>query len=206
MKSEAEQNQFKSRDEIQAIQFRKLTNLIGHAYKTVPYYREEFTSRGIHPADIRSWDDYHQLPILKRERYQETPEKFMSSRPRTATEIVRSSGSTGTPVTFHLSQTLKAAANVSRIRALKWWGINLGDREVRIWGDMAMLAPVFWNPKKRRLKRFFRERVLIRRTYSANEMSYFHMGKIWRSIQRFATKYIFGYASNIYQLARFPLT
>ena len=203
MMAEAEQNQLKSRDEIRAIQFRKLTNLIGHAYKTVPYYREEFTSMGIHPADIRSWDDYHQLPILKRERYQETPKKFLSSKPRTTSEMMRSSGSSGRPTVFYLSQTLNAAANVSRIRALKWWGIHLGDREVRIWGDMSMLAPGFWNPKKRRLKRFFRDRVLNRRTYSANEMSDFHMEKIWGSIQRFAPKYIFGYASNIYQLARF---
>ena len=203
MMAEAEQNQFKSRDEIRAIQFRKLTNLIGHAYKTVPYYREEFTSRGIHPADIRSWDDYHQLPILKRKRYQETPEKFLSSRPRTATEIVRSSGSTGTPVTFHLSQMLNAAANVSRIRALQWWGINLGDREVRIWADMPRLTPGFWYPKRRRWKRFFHDRVLNRRTYPTNEMSDFHMEKTWRSIQRFAPKYIFGYASYIYQFARF---
>ena len=203
MMAEAEQNQFKSRDEIRAIQFRKLTNLIGHAYMTVPYYREEFTSRGIHPADIRSWDEFHQLPILKRKRYQETPEKFLSSRPRTATQITRSSGSTGTPVTFYLSQTLNAAANVSRIRALQWWGIHLGDREVRIWADMPMLAPGFWNPKRRRWKRFFRDRVLNRRTFSANEMSDIHLEKTWRSIQRFAPKYIFGYASNIYQLARF---
>jgi len=203
MMAEAEQNQFKSRDEIRAIQFRKLTSLIEHAYKTVPYYREEFTSLGIHPADIRSWDDYHHLPILKRERYQETPKKFLSSKPRTATQILRSSGSSGRPTIFYLSQTLNAAANVSRIRALKWWGIQLGDREVRIWGDMAMLAPGFWNPKKRRWKRFFRDRVLNRRTYSANEMSDFHMEKTWRSIQRFAPKYIFGYASFMYQLARF---
>ena len=123
MMAEAEQNQFKSRDEIQAIQFRKLTNLIEHAYKTVPFYREDFTSKGIHPADIRSWDDYHQLPILKRERYQEIPEKFLSSKPRTATQITRSSGSTGTPVTFYLSQTLNAAhtqvAPISRLFSMR---------------------------------------------------------------------------------------
>jgi phenylacetate-CoA ligase len=203
MMAEAEQNQLKSRDEIQTIQFRKLTNLIGHAYETVPFYREEFTSLGIHPADIRSWDDYHQLPIINRENYQESPGKFLSSAPRTASEVTRSSGSTGTPVTFHLSQMLNAAANVSRIRALKWWGIHLGDREVRIWADMPMLAPGFWYPKRRRWKRFFRDRVLNRRTYSANQMSDFHMERTWRSIQRFAPKYIFGYASNIYQLASF---
>jgi phenylacetate-CoA ligase len=203
MMAEAEQNQFKSRDEIQAIQFRKLSNLIGHAYNTVPYYREVFTSKGIHPADIRSWDDYHQLPILKRERYQETPEKFLSSRPRSATQMIRSSGSTGRPAIFYLSQMLSAAANVSRIRALQWWGIHLGDREVRIWADMPRLLPGFWNPKRRRWKRFFRDRVLNRRTYSANEMSDFIMEKTWRSIQRFAPKYIFGYASFMYQLARF---
>jgi len=203
MMVEAEQNQFKSRDEIRAIQFHKLTNLIEHAYNTVPYYREEFTSWGIHPSDIHAWDDFRRLPILKRKRYQETPGKFLSSRPRNASELMHSSGSCGRPAIFYLSQTLNAAANVSRIRALKWWGINLGDREVRIWADMPRLIPGFWNPKRRRWKRFYRDRVLNRRTFSVNEMSNVHMEKTWKSIQRFTPKYVFGGASYLYQFARF---
>jgi len=49
MMAEASKNQFLSRDELQYIQFRKLTALLVHVNKTVPYYRELFNDTGLKP-------------------------------------------------------------------------------------------------------------------------------------------------------------
>ncbi len=46
MMAETSKNQFLSCDELQYIQFRKLTALLVHAYKTVPYYRDMFDVTG----------------------------------------------------------------------------------------------------------------------------------------------------------------
>ena len=46
MMAETSKNQFLSCDELQYIQFRKLTALLVHAYKTVPYYWDMFDVTG----------------------------------------------------------------------------------------------------------------------------------------------------------------
>ena len=120
MMSEATKNQFLSQDELQNIQFNKLTALLHHAYDSVPHYRYTFDSVGLKPEDIRSWDDFSKIPILTKEQIRKDPDGFVSRNLRSPIRRIRTSGSTGSPLRFYLSQATAASANVSRIRALRW--------------------------------------------------------------------------------------
>jgi len=203
MMAEASKNQFLSCDELQYIQFRKLTALLVHVYKTVPYYRELFNDTGLKPEDIRTWDDFHQIPILTVEQYREKTQEFISSEPRTPIYPVRTSGSTGSPTKFYLSQAAAASANISRIRAQLWWGIELGDREIRVWPIPSGLDPGIWIPMKKRGIRFLREKLMNRRTIPANEISPEDMQRLWRFTKRYCPKYLFGYSSVLYNFAAY---
>ena len=44
-----------------------LKRLLKHAYQNVPFYKKRFENHGIHPEDIKSFDDFAQFPLLSRE-------------------------------------------------------------------------------------------------------------------------------------------
>ena len=203
MMSEANKNQCLSQDELQNIQFNKLTALLHHAYNSVAHYQDTFDSVDLKPEDIRSWDDFYKLPILTKEQIRKDPDRFISSRPRTPIFRVQTSGSTGSPLRFYFSQAAAASANISRIRALRRWGIELGDREIRVWTVGAGLEPVYWTAIKRRWRIFYRDTLMNRRTFDVNKMTPQNMDKLWWFIKKYHPKYLFCYASFSYNFAKF---
>jgi phenylacetate-CoA ligase len=203
MMEEANRNQHMSQDELQALQFHKLSALLDHAYQTVPHYREKFDSLGIKPDGIRTWEDFRRIPVLTKDEYRRETSKLISTRLRTPIYPLHTSGSTGSPTRFYLSQASSAAANISRIRALRWWGIDLGDREVRLSTDSSRIVSGFWNPVKRRWKRFYRDRLMNRRSFPSNELTPQFMEELWDFTLRYRPRYLFGYGSALYTLAEF---
>ncbi len=55
-----------SREEIIAIQNRKLVEQVKHVWDHVPYYRKKMEEKGVNPDDIKSIDDLHKLPFLSK--------------------------------------------------------------------------------------------------------------------------------------------
>jgi phenylacetate-CoA ligase len=203
MMDEASHNQFLSREELMSIQFEKLAKLVRHAIETVPYYQRTYREKGIHPEDIKTWDDYKKLPTLSKDQYRENYKEFISTQPSTPLYTMGTSGSTGIPTNFFLDQNSSAAANISRIRALQWWGIKLGEREMRMWGDISPLMPDKLAAIKRRWKRFYSDRLMNRRTFSANTISEEYLEELWRFMRHYRPEYIFGYAMFIFSFASY---
>lgn len=48
-----------SRDEISALQLKRLKTTLAHAYQNSPHYRARFDEAGVHPDDLKS------LPICR---------------------------------------------------------------------------------------------------------------------------------------------
>src|SRR6185295_8946565 len=67
-----EQTQWRSLDELTALQSASLGRLLRHAHAHVPFYRKWFDAAGLSPADVRSAADLAKLPILGREEARET--------------------------------------------------------------------------------------------------------------------------------------
>ena len=57
-----------SRDQMQEWQWQRIQNLVNHAYVNVPFYRELYQTVSFHPDDLRSWDDFHRLPIVTKDQ------------------------------------------------------------------------------------------------------------------------------------------
>jgi len=138
---EADRNQYLSQNELRNLQFQKLIPLLQHSYKYVPYYHDIFNQIGVKPEDIRSWDDFQQLPILTKEQIRANRDRLLSKKLRSPVFTVSTSGSTGKPLRFNMSQIHAGANIVSRIRALRWWGINLGDREINLTSASGQFVP-----------------------------------------------------------------
>ncbi len=54
-------------EEIRQLQSERLVQTVEHVYKNVPYYKNLMDEKGITPKDIKSVDDLHKLPFLKKE-------------------------------------------------------------------------------------------------------------------------------------------
>lgn len=87
-----------SRDEIAALQTRRLKETLTRAYENVPAYRAKFDAAGVTPADFRTLDDIAKFPFTTKQDLRANYPFGMFAVPRE--QIVRvhaSSGTTGKP-------------------------------------------------------------------------------------------------------------
>jgi phenylacetate-CoA ligase len=49
------------REALEAIQLKRLKNLVEKVYATVPFYKRKFDERGVKPGDIKSLEDLSKL-------------------------------------------------------------------------------------------------------------------------------------------------
>jgi phenylacetate-CoA ligase len=87
-----------SRDEIEALQVKRLGATLQRAYDKVPAYRAKFDAAGVHPKDMRDLGDIRNFPFTTKVDLRENYPFGMFAVPRN--EIARihaSSGTTGKP-------------------------------------------------------------------------------------------------------------
>ncbi|NBC96059.1 MAG: phenylacetate--CoA ligase [Deinococcus-Thermus bacterium] len=87
-----------SRDEIAALQERRMAWSLRHAYENSPFYKKRFDEAGVHPDDFRSLADLAKFPFTTKSDLRDTYPFGMFAVPRE--QILRlhaSSGTTGKP-------------------------------------------------------------------------------------------------------------
>jgi phenylacetate-CoA ligase len=87
-----------SRDELQALQLKRLRATLRHAYENVPHYRRAFDAHGVHPDDCRTLADLAKFPFTGKADLRANYPFGMFAVPRE--QVVRvhaSSGTTGKP-------------------------------------------------------------------------------------------------------------
>jgi len=93
----------RSLDELKRNQFASLKEIVGHAYQTVPFYRETFDRIGLKPEDIRTDEDFnHVPPTTKGDIMSHFPERITAQgSDRTEWKYVASSGTTRQIIGIH---------------------------------------------------------------------------------------------------------
>src|SRR5580658_8411445 len=87
-----------SRDELVALQLKRLKQTLGHAYGNVPRYKQKFDAAGVAPGDLKSLEDLAKFPFTTKADLRETYPFGMFAVPMS--DVVRvhaSSGTTGKP-------------------------------------------------------------------------------------------------------------
>lgn len=87
-----------SRDEMRALQGKRLVGMVDRVYHNVPFYRDKMQALGLMPEDIRDADDLSKLPFTYKTDLRDAYPFGLFAVPMT--EIVRlhaSSGTTGKP-------------------------------------------------------------------------------------------------------------
>ena len=117
-----------SRDEMHALQSKRLQKLVNYVYHNTPFYRNKMQAMDIAPEDIESIDDIVKLPFTTKQDLRDNYPYGLASVPMD--KVVRlhsSSGTTGNPtVVLHSQRDLDEWANAVA-RCLHMVGLRPND-------------------------------------------------------------------------------
>jgi phenylacetate-CoA ligase len=83
-----------SRDEISALQLKRMKWSLAHAYENVPHYKASFDAKGVHPDDLKTLADLSKFPFTTKIDLRDNYPFGMFAVPRE--KVVRIHGSSGT--------------------------------------------------------------------------------------------------------------
>lgn len=94
-----------SRDELQALQLKRLQWTLQHAYDHVPHYRQAFDAKGVHPSDCKTLADLARFPFTaKADLRANYPFGLFAVSRDQVVRIHASSGTTGKPTVVGYTQ------------------------------------------------------------------------------------------------------
>lgn len=155
-----ERTQWRSLDELLAIQAGALRRLVRHAAAHVPFYRERFAASGLSADDIRRPEDLHKLPVLTREDARERARERESEVSPFPTIRKNTGGTTGQPLLFGYDHDSEYWRQAVKMRGYGWAGFQPGDRALFFWG-----SPVDSQPPPARRAKILLDRLLRRERY-----------------------------------------
>ncbi len=118
-----EQSQWWDGATLQKYQFAQLGRVVAHARETVPLWRDRFAANGFTPAATLSAAAWSTLPPLSRSALQTAGQAILSAKPPAAHGRIgqlRSSGSTGRPVTVFTTGVTRLFWEVFTLREMLW--------------------------------------------------------------------------------------
>lgn len=190
-----EKSQWLSRANLEQLQTDKLTQLLRSAKAHSPWHADRLAAANIDPdAGAVSLADLRRLPTMNKQDARENVDRIAWRGVPGGAFKYNTGGSSGQPLIFYYGRSRQASDAALRIRARRWWGVDVGEREVYLWG-----APVELN-KTDRIKTI-RDRLINQLLLNAFEMSPRQMDGYVEAIRSFRPQCIYGYASSVALLA-----
>ena len=187
--------QFKSLHEIEALRDEKLTKLINYTYHSAPFYRKRFEQDGIRPEEIKGIGDLNRLPVLSKREILDNEKTLITPNFNQKLYTRKTGGSTGMTLHFMKEALALALNDAIMYRCYNWYGIEIGDKQVRFWG-VPVTSKLRW---KEQIKDFILNRIRI----SAFDISESSCLKQYERIKKFRPVYFYGYTTAIYGFCLF---
>ena len=185
-----------SRQAIQAFQLAQLNRLIRYAGRHVPYYTDLFQAAGLEGQQCRHIEDIRQIPVLDRRVVKEHPEAFLSRHPRGRMIRLKTTGTTGSPLTVFTDKTARRTNYAFFDAFLRSVGLRPAARHVVIGGRIicppSTAAPPYWRHS------VFQNALLM----SAYHISEGSLADYLAAMRRYDPEYIEGYPSALFTIAR----
>lgn len=194
LRREMEESQWWQADRLRELQLSRLRRLLAHAQAKVPYYRKLFAEIGFDSQDLHSLEDLARLPFLDKARIRADVDALKSDG---ATDLARfnTGGSSGEPLIFYIGKERVSHDVAAKWRATRWWGVDIGDPEIVVWGSPIELGA---QDKLRSL----RDKVFRTKLLPAFEMSEQKLDRFLDEICAMKPRMLFGYPSALSHFAR----
>ncbi|MGR8930590.1 MAG: phenylacetate--CoA ligase family protein [Gammaproteobacteria bacterium] len=196
-----EKSQWLSRERIVELQQQKLTQLVDISVDHCPWHAARIRDAGIrsNPNSTVTLEDLRKIPTMSKQDIQLHGNDMVWREVPGGIFKYTTGGSSGNPLNFFFGKWRQASDAAGRIRARRWWGIELGDKEVYLWGAPVELA------KTDSIKQI-RDRLMNQYLLNAFEMSPDNMRRYLNLIKKWRPACIYGYASSLALLAHFAKT
>ena len=169
--------------------------LMEHAYDYVSYYRDIFRKLNLNPHYDDPYALLVKLPILTKEVVRQQYSQLISRYP-SRYKVAKTSGSSGIPLKILKDYPADGLAQTSYYEGLSWYGYNIGDPIVQLWGRRPVLTRNHQILQiKNRITNFYE--------LNANSMSDDVMGEYVKKIFKIRPKVFYGYVSSIVLLCKY---
>ncbi len=174
-------------------QLQRLRAFLVDIGKTVPYYRELFAQVGFDPQAVASVADLHRLPLLDKPTIRAHLEAFKADDHGPINRYT-TGGSSGEPLIFYIGKARTSHDVGAKWRATRWWGVDIGDPELVVWGSPVELGA---QDRVRRLRDGLMRSFLL----PAFEMSEKNLDGYVARIREVRPAMLFGYPSSLSLIA-----
>jgi phenylacetate-CoA ligase len=189
-----EQSQWWTPERLDHHRRERLRSFLGRVASTVPYYEGLFRSVAFDPAGLRAIADLAAIPLLTKAAIRAHADT-MKARGATGLWPFNTGGSSGEPLVFYLDKERVSHDVAAKWRATRWWGVDIGDPEVVVWGSPTELGAQDW-------VRSIRDRLLRTTLLPAFEMSESNLDGFVTAIRAKRPAMLFGYPSALAHIAR----
>ena len=191
---ELNKSQWYSYDQLKEIQWNKLKKLIEYSYYNVEYYKNCFDSNKISPSDIKSFEDFSKIPLLSKKDIRTAGKDIYSKIYDGKVEECKSGGTQGKPLYLVRDSLSSAYGRAAYYRCLNWYGLRIGDKQLRVWG-----LPLNIEKAKKEIRK---DSILNRIRISAFDIKKETIYKSYKLIKNFKPVYMYGYVSGIVKICQ----
>ena len=189
-----EQSQWWEGERLRAYQQQRLRELLQAVARHVPYYRRLFGELGFDPDRDATLDGLARLPLLTKDAIRAHTDDFKADDARHLARF-NTGGSSGEPLVFFIGKERISHDVAAKWRATRWWGVDIGDPEIVVWG-----SPIELGAQDR--LRALRDRLLRTQLLPAFEMSEQKLDGFIQAIRARRPRMLFGYPSAFSHIAR----
>lgn len=192
-----EKTQWLTLHKLKRYQLEKFKSFLKEVNQLSPYYRSLFSKNNIDVQNINSLEQLSQIPFLNK---QIIKDNINLIKYQNAVKLIpyRTGGSSGEPLHFYVSKKRIAHDVAAKWRATRWWQVDIGDRELVVWGAGIECHKQSW---VRNVRDFMLRSYLI----PARNLTQHEMDKIIEFIKSYKPKMLFGYPSILGYLAKYVL-
>ena len=193
LRRQLERSQWWPRERLESHRVARLRGFLQQIGRSVPYYRDLFARERFVPDQLNSVSDMARLPLLTKALIRAHSEALKSTSAGPLSSY-NTGGSSGEPLIFYMDKARKSHDVAAKWRATRWWGVDIGDPELVVWGSPIELGA------QDRIRRL-RDGLLRSHLLPAFEMSPSNLDGFVATIRRVRPKMLFGYPSSLALIA-----
>ncbi len=176
-------------------QTERLRKLLIHAFDTVPFYHEKYSTAGLTRKDLKNLtlEDLPRLPFLEKDELRKFGTTGLLSSKREKGTFLSSSGSTGTPVRIYFTKRFHQTWNAAyEARVRRWASVNYKMSRAMI-GGRRIIPDAHAKPP------YYRYNYVEKQVYfSAYHLSPGTVDNYVEGLWKHRPEYLVGYAMSIY--------
>ena len=193
VRREMEKSQWLQLEQIEVLQVENLRRFLSSIEQHVTCYRELFAKLDFVPSDVTCLEDIQKLPLTDKSFIRTNLEQLKANN-AVGLSRFNTGGSSGEPLIFYIGKERVSHDVAAKWRATRWWGVDIGDPEIVVWGSPIELGT---QDKVRQ----FRDAILRTRLLPAFEMSKEKLDSFISNIRKIRPKMLFGYPSALALIA-----